>query len=172
MGKYHQYANSTFYFTLCSPCTELADCQIILRTLGLKINESEWKRSSSLCLESCESRDYECIKYDIVISIVLLCVYCSTYSWMIFLCLIPVIVAKVKAGERAVVPKVELGEQRVNQLSRKWKQIKKVCSHTVTILILIIHWWYRSRILSEYSGILWNIPENSGIQWKIVDWKF
>ena len=26
---------------------------------------------------------------------------------------------KVKAGERAVVPKVELGEQRVNQLSRK-----------------------------------------------------
>ena len=57
------------FLTPCSPCTDLTDCQIILRTLGLKINESE-----------CYARDYESA-YNTIWPL-LLCYCVCTAVWL------------------------------------------------------------------------------------------
>ena len=107
--------------TFCLPCTDAADCQIILSTLYLKINESEWTRSSHnfvviiLRCRDCESA-YICIHtiHSCHCYCVIVCVL--QYGWMRMssLCILPMFVPKVEAGEQVVVPRVELGKQRVN----------------------------------------------------------
>ena len=57
------------------------------------------------------------VQYNKAIAVVL-SVYCSTVEWSPFVYIVPMFVPTVEAGEWAVVPKVELGGQRVQGCER------------------------------------------------------
>ena len=64
-----------------------------------------------------DAKDYQSVHNTILaIPIVLLLVYVQ-YGWMGSVCIAPIIVPKVEAGEWPVVTKVELGEQRVKKIT-------------------------------------------------------
>ena len=66
---------------------------------------------------------------------------------MVSLCIVPVFVPKVAPGERAVVPKVELGEQRVK------RPVIELIRPSKNSLLLFHHYQSHYRRVSSYNSL-------------------